>query len=240
MTRPPTNPSGRSLRVTVRTTAKRDKGPDEKNEDSAAGNIDAGRFAVSDGASMAARSDIWSRLLTEAFVHGNDPLADDTRTTLRQCWWERAYKPGLRWHARDKLARGSAATFLGLRVAENTYHLTAVGDSCLFHLAGKDLVLVAPLTDWTDFSRFPELVHTTPVVPADHVWTGGGALGDGDVLLLTTDAVAKYLLRRHSETGELPPILDHLGDEERFTHFIEQAREQGLDNDDSTVCVVWT
>lgn len=29
MTQPPTDPGGRSLRVTVRTTAKRDKGPDE-------------------------------------------------------------------------------------------------------------------------------------------------------------------------------------------------------------------
>jgi hypothetical protein len=225
----------------VRSTTKRDSGPC-KNEDSAAENIEAGRFAVSDGASTAARSDVWSRLLTESFVNGEDPLADDALTTLRRTWWERVCEPDLAWYAKEKLTRGSAATFLGLGVDADGYHVTAVGDSCLFHIAGKDLVLVAPLTDWTEFSRFPELVHTTPAVPVppEQVWSGSGELGDGDVLLLTTDAIAKYLLWQRSETGELPPILDHLADDEVFIQFVEQAREHGLDNDDSTVCAVWT
>jgi hypothetical protein len=228
-----------TLRVAVRTTAKRGSEPHE-NEDSAAENIDAGRFAVSDGAATTARAEVWSRLLTDAFVNGADPLADETLTTLRQTWQELVRGSDLPWYAREKLTHGSAATFLGVRVDGRAYHATAVGDSCLFHLAGKDLVLVAPLTDWTEFSRFPELVHTTPGVHPGQVWSGGRELGDGDVLLLTTDAVAKYLLQQYSETGELPPMLDHLADDEVFGQFIEQARERGLDNDDSTVCVVWT
>ena len=81
-----------TLRVAVRTTAKRGSEPHE-NEDSTAKNIDAGRFAVSDGAATTARADVWSRLLTDAFVNGADPLADDTLTTLRQTWQELVHGP---------------------------------------------------------------------------------------------------------------------------------------------------
>ena len=232
--------SGRLLRVSLCTTAKRENGPHE-NEDSAAENVDTGRFAVSDGASTAARAEVWSSLLTEAFVNGDNPLAGDTLTALRQRWRELVCGRDLAWYAKEKLARGSAATFLGLQVDTDGYHLTAVGDSCLFHISEQKLALVAPLTDWTEFSRFPQLVHTAPdiPIPPDHVHSTSGRLGDGDVLLLATDAVAKYLLRRHSETGELPSILEHVADDEQFSQFVERARERGLDNDDSTVCVVW-
>lgn len=241
MTRSPADPGGRSLRAAVRTAAKRDSRPEE-NEDSAAENAVTGRFAVSDGASTAARSEVWSRLLADAYVSGDNPLADDTLAALRRAWSERVHVPNLAWHAREKLTRGSAATFLGLRVDADGYHMTAVGDSCLFHISGGDLVFAGPLTEWTQFSRFPELVHTTPdlPVPSEQVRSAGGPLASGDVLLLATDAVAKYLLRWHSDTGELPPILDHLGDNEQFAGFVGRARAQGLDNDDSTVCVVWT
>lgn len=241
MTRSPDHQGGRSLRAAVRTAAKRDHQPEE-NEDNAAENVVAGRFAVSDGASTTARSEVWSRLLAEAYVNGDDPLADDTLAALRSEWSDRVHVPDLAWHAKEKLARGSAATFLGLCVAAGGYHMTAVGDSCLFHISDGELVSVAPLTAWTQFTRFPELVHTTPdlPVPPELVRSDSGTLWPGDVLLLATDAVAKYLLRRHDETGELPPVLGHLDDDERFAGFIERAREQGLDNDDSTVCVVWT
>jgi Protein phosphatase 2C len=227
--------------VVVRTVPKNGNGPDE-NEDSAAGDVVSGRFAVSDGASTAARAEVWSKLLTDAFVQGEDPLATDTLSTLRRHWQDRVCTPELAWYAREKVARGSAATFLGVWLDGNAYRMTAVGDSCLLHLSGQELVLVAPLTDWREFSRFPELVHTAPNRPVSpgHVWSGGGRLGDGDVLLLVTDAVAKYLLWQRSETGRLPDILGHLGDDEQFAGFVEQARERGMANDDSTACVVWT
>ncbi|ANN15062.1 hypothetical protein SD37_04890 [Amycolatopsis orientalis] len=241
MTRPPAYRAVRPLRVAVRTTAKQDRGPCE-NEDSAAADINAGRFALSDGASAAARAEVWSQLLTEAFVSGGDPLKSSTLSALRRSWRERVCAPDLAWYAREKLAQGSAATFLGVRVETSGYTITAVGDSCLFHVSERELVLVAPLTDSREFTRFPDLVHTSPdtPVPLEHVWSGGGPLRDGDVLLLATDAVAKYLLRQHRETGELPAILDHLADEEQFIEFITRAREHGLENDDSTVCAVWT
>lgn len=229
------------LDVVIRTVPKRENTPEE-NEDSAAGNAERGRFAVADGASTTARSEVWSAMLTESFVNGEEPLAHDVLNRLRGDWWDRVEEPGLAWHAKAKLMGGSAATFLGVAVEYDRYAMTSVGDSCMFHLSEQKLLSAAPLTEWSAFSRFPEAVHTRSdaAVSPDAIQSVSGTLSEGDVLLLATDAVAKHLLRRHRENGALPPILDHLADEDEFADFIEQERERGLDNDDSTVCVVWT
>jgi hypothetical protein len=221
------------------TTPKRDRQPHE-NEDSVAGNASTGRFAVSDGASTAARSGVWSALLTEAFVRGDDPLSGRVLTELRREWWKLVLEPSLAWHAMDKLAQGSAATFVGLALSGNSYQVTAIGDSCLFHIRKQELLLAAPLNDWTRFSRYAVLVSTLPNCPlaADQLWSGGGQFDDGDVFLLATDAVAKQWLRHYAERGTLWPICDQVGDQAEFARLIEQERERGLDNDDSTICVV--
>lgn len=228
------------LKAVLRTTAKRGHASHE-NEDHAAENPAKGRFSVSDGASTSARSDVWSRLLTDAFVQGQDPLDPHVLGDLRRQWWDLVFDDKLPWYAHEKLARGSAATFVGLRVDGDVYEATAVGDSCLFHIRKDELVLAAPYDHWTQFSRFPPLVMTNHAVPQlhEHRWSGEGHLLEGDVLVLATDAVAKHLLRVHAEDGTFP-VLDHITDHASFAAFVEHQRDHRLDNDDSTVCVVWT
>jgi hypothetical protein len=168
-------PAARPLKVKRQTTAKRGCEPGE-NEDSSAENVSQGRFSVSDGASTAARSEVWSRLLTSTFVRGDDPLDRDVLAELRRAWWTSVFDEDLTWFAREKLSQGSAATFLGLWIDGDRYEVTAVGDSCLFHISDQELVLAAPLDDWTQFSRFPNLVSTDPptahppVTIADFAW----------------------------------------------------------------------
>lgn len=228
------------LKAVLRTTAKRGHGSHE-NEDHAAENLAVGRFSVSDGASTSARSDVWSKLLADTFVQGQDPLDPHELADLRRRWWDLVFHDELPWYAHEKLASGSAATFVGLRISGDIYESTAVGDSCLFHIRQDELVLAAPYDHWTQFSRFPPLVMTNHGDPPfqEHHWSGGGRLIEGDVLVLATDAVAKHFLRVHAEKGTFP-LLDHLTDHASFAAFIEHERDHGLDNDDSTVCVVWT
>ncbi len=232
---------GQPLSAVLRTAVKRDREPHE-NEDSVAANTAEGRFAVSDGVSTSARPKVWSDLLTNAFVHGDDPVTPTVLARLRRTWWDAVHDPDLPWFAQAKLAQGATATFLGLHVHGDTYRVTAVGDSCLFHIRGRELVLAAPLHHWTEFSRFTETLGTSPEWPfsPDQVWSGGGEFAVGDVLLLATDAVARHLLRRYAEEDVLLPIHEHVGDDAEFAAFVRRERERGLDNDDSTVCVVRT
>lgn len=233
--------SGPRLNAVLRTAVKQDREPHE-NEDSVAANTAEGRFAISDGVSTAARSEIWSALLTDAFVRGDDPVTPTVLTRLRRAWWDAVHEPDLPWFAHAKLAQGAAATFVGLQVDRSTYRITAVGDSCVLHLRERELVLAAPLHHWTGFSRFTETLSTDPERPGgeDQVWSGGGEFATGDVLLLATDAVARHLLHRYADEGVLPPIWEHVGDDAEFSDFVRRERARGLDNDDSTVCVVWT
>lgn len=231
--------SGPALTVKWQTVPKLGRSPEE-NEDSVAVDVAHGRFAVSDGASTAARPEVWSRLLVDAFADGVDPLAPDTLTELRDQWRSAVHTADLPWYALAKLAEGSAATFLGLRIDGDRFVATGVGDSCLFHVRRSRLALVGPVADWTRFSRFPSLVLTIehPTLAEEEVWTADGEVADGDMFLLATDAVARHLLRAHAEGGALLPVHDHVDAAADFAEFVARERERGLANDDCTVCVV--
>lgn len=232
-------PATRPLRVRRRTVAKAGREPEE-NEDSSAEDVALGRFAISDGASSCARSEVWSALLTDAFVRGDDPLAPDVLAGLRNTWRETVFDDNLPWFAQRKLMLGSAATFVGLCIDGDRYVATAVGDSCVFHLRDGELLLAAPLNDWTRFGQFPNLVTTGSALPAEHIWSADGDVVPGDVFLLATDALARHVLRTHALDGAVPPIRDHVDDDAAFAGFVERERERGMANDDSTVCVVLT
>lgn len=199
-----------------------------------------GLVAISDGASTAARPEVWSRLLTESYTAGADPLTPEVLAELRQRWHAAVRDDALPWYAVAKLAEGSAATFLGLRVDGDRYAATGVGDSCLFHLSGERLVSVGPLEDWTQFSRFPALISTSGDLDAAAIWRTEGEAADGDVFVLATDAVAQHLLRSHACDDVVPAVHEHLDSAADFAAYVERERGRGLANDDSTVCVVLT
>lgn len=215
-----------------------------ENEDSFDGNRRSGRYAVSDGASTAARSEVWSRILTEAFVRERvDPLCTEGLGALRDRWWKQVDSGSLPWFAQTKLLEGSAATFLGVAFADGRYRAEALGDSCLFHMREGKLLTVGPLVRSEQFTRTPPLVYTHPSIELaqDDVWIQEGEHQPGDVFVLATDAVAKHLLRRHEQDGMVPPLPKPGDTSEKFQHWVYEQRTAGqLDNDDTTMCVVRT
>ncbi|MFI0466581.1 hypothetical protein ACH347_21085 [Saccharopolyspora sp. 5N102] len=233
---------GLQLRASAQTVPKRGRVAAE-NEDSVACDAGHGRFAVADGASTSARPEVWSEILVNAFTHdGVDLLAPEVLERLRRSWWQQVARPGLPWWALEKLPQGAAAAFVGLTVRDSGYQVRAVGDSCFFHLRGPEMLLVGPLDRAERFSRFPNLISTNPDGPTavDAAWEGGGSYEAGDLFVLATDALAKHLLQVYEAAGHLIPVSDHLGSPEAFAEFVAHSRESGMDNDDTTVCVVQT
>ncbi|MBO4209500.1 hypothetical protein GSF22_26430 [Micromonospora echinofusca] len=215
-----------------------------ENEDSAGMAPATGRFAVADGASTSARPEVWSRLLVTSFVEeGLDPLAPEVLVALRRKWSALVDSPSLPWYAQAKLQRGADSTFLGLQVdsASRTFRAHGVGDSCLFHLRGAEVLLVGPVTSPDDFSRFPELVSSLAGAEAPPVTTLSGGYQAGDVFLLATDAIARYLLvtyERHGRTAAWHRTPDGYA---QFVRRVASYRRRGqLANDDTTLCVVRT
>lgn len=233
-----------ALRCTAHTVPKDGRALSE-NEDSIAVNGAFGRFAVSDGASTAARSDVWSRLLADAFVWEKlDPLRAEVLADLRAHWWTAVSgTTALPWFAQAKLREGSAATFLGIAFGPGCFHARAAGDTCLLHLRRDELLSAGPIERAAEFSRSPSLVYTHPSkdMTDQHVWISEGCYQPGDTFVLATDAAAKYLLHQHEQDGAVPPLPRPGSRWEKFHNRVRELRATGqLDNDDTTVCVIRT
>jgi len=229
--------------ATNRTAPKQGRAQAE-NEDSFDGNRTSGRYAVADGASTAARSEVWSRILAEAFVRERiDPLRPEQLADLRDRWWKQVCSGSLPWYAQTKLLEGSAATFLGLTVTAGRFRAVAMGDTCLLHVRRGALLAAGPLERSDQFTRTPPLVYTHPAVELaeEHAWVREGEHEPGDAFVLATDAVAKHLLHRHEQDGAVPPLPKSDDRVDKFLTWVHEQRAAGqLDNDDATMCVIRT
>ncbi|MBO0840924.1 MAG: hypothetical protein J2O49_08915 [Sciscionella sp.] len=217
--------------------AKAGREPGENEDRAAAGTQ---RFAVADGATRSARPEIWAEILVHAFVEHRDPFDPIVLADLRSQWLHEVDQPGLPWHAIAKLQLGGAATFVGLELDERGLHYSchAIGDACLLHLRDGNLLTVGPLDQPDQFGSDPDLL-TTLAFDTRHqhaMWSADGDYRPGDQFVLASDALAKYLLRRHHTSAAVDMDAVLHGD---FDQWVVAARaEDGLDNDDTTICLV--
>ncbi|WP_433672432.1 hypothetical protein ACQP06_12905 [Nocardia sp. CA-136227] len=228
----------------VESVAKNGRAPAENEDRAGAGRY---RFAVADGATDSARAEVWADILVEAFIR--TPVTDIfdpiVLARLREQWWTEVDRPGLPWHATRKLReQPGAAAFVGIEVdpTRESFAVTAVGDSCALHIRQGELLAVGPVENSRQFGSYqPCLVKALADAELfrDLLWHNEFSYQPGDVVVLASDALAKYLLRCHEADGRLE--LDGWADESAppFTDWVARARaHDGLDNDDTTVCVV--
>jgi hypothetical protein len=186
---------------------------------------------------------VWSAILVEAFVRDAvDPLLPDVLKHLRGKWWDQVAQPNLPWFAQAKIREGGAATFVGLHIdpATRTFRASAVGDSCLFRVRASQLLFVGPIERSDQFSRYPGLLRTRPGDDQEgDIATWEGRYVRGDLFVLATDAVAKFLLLIHEKHGRLPLVTDLVRSKEQFQRHVTHYRRRGLlENDDASLCVV--
>jgi hypothetical protein len=217
-------------------------------EDAFAAEPGLGRFAVADGASESSFAGEWAKELTEGFVA--DPVQPggwaEWLPPVRERWLAAVGTGGLPWYAQQKLDDGAFATLLGLEIElapkETGYpwRAAAVGDACLFHLRGGELLLSFPMEDASAFGTRPALVGSrarNAGEPTGDEWLAGRARR-GDRFLLMTDALAQWFLT-DVETGGRPwESLTELT-EPTFPEWVEKKRSaRALRNDDVTLLLV--
>ncbi|MHC5052629.1 MAG: hypothetical protein ACYTGK_18715, partial [Planctomycetota bacterium] len=119
----------------------------------------------------------------------------------------------------------------------------AIGDTCLFHVRGEELVEVGPLQKSDEFDSRPVLLASRgpqQLAGSDtHVRMLGGTWQSQDTFYLVTDALAKWILEQH-ETGVSPwQVLRELGtdaEEVAFERLVADLRSsKALHNDDTTL-----
>jgi hypothetical protein len=182
----------------------------------------------------------------EAEAELRSPAAGISR--LRASWHEWLSGKTLPWFAEEKARQGSFAALLALEFsAENAgeapggcWHAAAVGDSCLFHIRGEDVLFRFPLTHAEAFDSRPYLLSS---IGADQEQIGEtistGTWRSGDFFYLMTDALSCWFLK-HIDSGGSPSILQadfaSTNGMEPFWAWVESLRDQGLiRNDDCTL-----
>jgi hypothetical protein len=215
----------------------------------AAGRRTDERFAVADGATENSYSRDWASLLVERYGTGATWRTSFLRALPElQTRWSTA-REGLErsWYAEQKIQQGAFAAFLGVRLIPRGTHFRlhglAVGDCELLHIAKDQLHCAFPLTRSSDFGSHPALIGTaTPTSMVARLLRGRREdIAAGDSLLLLSDAIAAWVLKRVEANS--PPWTQLLGletgDAVGFQAWVDEVRRRGeMRNDDVTLGIV--
>lgn len=225
----------------------------EECEDACASSSPFGRFAVADGASGSVFAKSWAQWLVDQYVGSSDTEIDawiDGLPRVQQEWTAKFCGRELPWFAEVKMQRGAFATLLGLIVKDFPglacqWQAWAVGDSCLFHTRGDELLKSFPIERAERFNNNPVLLGSK--TPFDEVQRRVATLhGSGvpnDRLWLMTDALAQWCLTEH-EAGRSPwtDLEEHFSSsvsDEAFSTWIDDLRDtKRLRNDDVTLMAI--
>lgn len=197
------------------------KDADEPEQFQDAFELDAERgiAAIADGVSSAIFSGPWARLLTQAVVAEPPNLEDaaafqDWLARSRAAWSSQIDLSKLTWYQRPKMVDGAMTTLLWVELhpAEinedglaKTYQLRmfAIGDTCLFHLRGGQVLAKFPLETSAEFGLNPAVIASIDR-KRDHLLAFKAAEAEclpDDLLVLCTDAIALWAYER-AEAGD--------------------------------------
>jgi hypothetical protein len=177
------------------------------------------RCAVADGATEAADSAIWAKMLVRAYAAGAlDPEAFAAGLAPLRARWAAAIAAAgagrpLPWYLEEKRRAGAYAALVGLTLdaCRRSWSALAVGDCCLFHLRAAELLYSFPLRAASDAGSRPVLIASRPARDVRRALRiTAGDWQPGDVFLLASDALAVWFLRAWEQGGQpwpLPPAL---------------------------------
>lgn len=170
------------------------------------------RVAIADGATESSFARLWAELLVDGYGSGRLAPSDLARTLprLQQKWQQQVSTRPLPWYAEEKVRDGAFAAWLGLELRDTPrggrWRAYGVGDSCVCHVRGHELLAAFPLSTAAEFTNRPFLVGSQPrhnVRVAQAVRSVHGSWEDGDQFVLMTDALAAWFLAAY-EAGEQP------------------------------------
>ena len=215
------------------------------------------RYIVVDGATEAYDSLRWVDHLVTSFI-GDGSSRKSQMPSLdaesMQRWFELMQE---RWVAeapavfanifeeRTFAQVGSFATLLGCELTgldgpNPSWDAVALGDTVLFQVRDRRLVVQFPQLGADDFGLSPDGVHTQSAALEQmrrRLTFAHGSLAEGDQLFLTTDAFAHWIIRyirgKEREVWNLLATLDH---PRLFEQLIADHRAAGeMKNDDVTL-----
>ncbi len=188
--------------------------------------------------------------LVECYVTAPPPPNADESAALRwfatpaRSWQDESNgsEPTL-WYQQNAEIRGSFAAFLGACFSRSAaglvWHAIAVGDCCLLHIRDNLLMTAFPISDPAEFGRSPDLVPTAEQSLErlrNKVKVTSGNAVPGDLFLLCSDALAKFLLAEAPRGEPVWTAVKSIVDNDDFVRLIRYLRrENAIEIDDVTL-----
>jgi hypothetical protein len=211
------------------------------------------RYVVVDGATEGYDALRWVRQLVTAFLGVDGSPSPPLTVAGMDAWFGRMQQQWLDeaplgfatlFEERKFRETGSLATLVGCQVdglggPNPCWHATAVGDAVFFHVRDGRIIEQLPHLDAEDFDLNPDGVFTQPSERERMraaVRLGSGSLRVGDQLLLTTDALAEWLIRTRNAGGlDALATVEHPSDFARLVFRERRRAGNRLKNDDVTL-----
>jgi len=202
--------------------------------------------ALSDGASISYDPALWAQIVSARYT--TSPCV--TPEWLAGCIVEfntHHVREDLPWNQQAAFDRGTFASLLGVRLANNEVHIDTIGDSIAVLCDDVERVGSFAYDAADQFDQAPILLCTDPAKnPIFHKgvlaaeWTCSWSLENlqSPRLLCMTDALGQWLLS--AQGGDAVARLVAVESEEAFAHFVIAEREAGrLKRDDTTLLAFW-
>lgn len=215
-------------------------------------NISDQIFTIADGVSQAFNSARWSELLVRNITTGCDtPTLIESIPEIARSWDDDCnallQNEDPQSFTRQKQLQGSQSTLASLhlfnRNNELFWRFHTVGDSLLMIVDTSEIPNLVqrsiPFTKVDDFPVSPDTLSTKAPHLRGHIKTFEIPAAENQMLLLMTDALARYAVSHGSSGFDIGNIFPFLGKTDTdFADWLQNARQNGLGDDDSTLIMI--
>jgi hypothetical protein len=212
-------------------------------------------IAIADGISQSIFPKIWADLLTNNFVNNQNVsyLKEEDIDPLRSEWESYVEKVRLEkeqnndpflWKLEENLASGKSAgaTFLGLRFSEKSWKCNVIGDSCLVEISEKNEIsrIISSKGEGEEFDNHPDYIDSRKSNRAKgRIKIDQGNITGSKKLFLVTDALSDLLFKNQQENDfAIVEALLKIQTQKDFEDLVNDLRQQGMHNDDTTLVIV--
>lgn len=202
-------------------------------------NIASQPIVLCDGASESYASARWAKILAENLPDHSGFSRTWLDARIRQ--FETGIKPDeLSWSKRMAYDRGSFSTFLSAQFKDGKCLINAIGDTVAFSLNSEKILDSCPYHSPDQFNSRPILFCTRPELnpsgdftESEPPYTAELDLAGASHVLLLTDALAHWLMRKNSANA-ISRLLAIKNDSD-FQTFVTTERKRDLRFDDTTM-----
>lgn len=222
-------------------------------EDSISVDISNGRFAVSDGVSKSFLPQVWSSILTQAWITV-DKIDNFPQEDLGEIFRQERDRilelldedTRMDYEDLETKYKTASATFCGIEYHKGVLKWAIIGDSCLFIMPdGEYPLCISSHSMPTDneghitpyFDNTPFQVFANGKVYGE--WIRGERDFEKGTLLLMSDAMSAWFINTHNDGHNPLDQLMALTDDESFEQWVDEQYRLGLLNsDDESVVIV--